>query len=787
MRRRNKVGRTVRNDIGVRALLSGGIANETPKSPNNQAMPVKSTTMFKTFKRVLAIGQPESWRLYIAFSALAINSATNLSFPWIMGQAIDRASDADLSKFYAFLTGTAGVFLIGSFASWFRIYFLNTSTDRIRSRLRKLLFNSYIQKDMNYFESSNTNELIMTLEKDTEKASEILTDKLATGLRSLNSAINGSILLFRTSSILCLYALGIIPLAGITVMTMSKYSKSIEKKLRVVQTDVYSYASERLNAITTVKLNCKEHYEMKSYEILLDSSYKIAKESAFAQGVFMSFMNLSTNTSLLLVLVVGGRMLARKELTPGELTRFAMQSAFVGLGFSGLASFYSDLSKIFAIVDDNNNTSNNVSSDKITKDTNNVTVNTDKNTNTIMNLKVITHNDDDDEDKSFTITTPTRLNGLITDLNPTLNGQIPPPSPSLSLSLPEPPSGLSIENVSFTYTNRPDTPVLQDLSLHIRERSLVAIVGKSGAGKSTLCKLLCGLLTPTGGRILIGERDISRIDRRSLLQMVGVVEQQSGLLSGTIDFNILYGMVYDDRAPRCSSVKAHGMPSMSDKAVVTAAKGAGLHFFVNSLPKGYHTQVGVGGKQLSGGQQARVAIARALIRGPEILLLDEATAALDADSEREILGTLNQLRREKTIIAFTHSEALVRAADIIFVLEEGKVRASGSYEMLVKTEGLLTSTLDDSNRATTTTTNITTTGLVPLHVPDSGPVVSESDANSTLLLPPSSSLSAPLISDVVCNNNNNHNSNHNNNNNNNHNMSSEHTKKDYSKSMPWKR
>jgi len=524
-----------------------------------------------------------------------------------MGKAVDRVTDNDNNDgtYYFFIT-TASAFVIGSIASWVRVYCLGTAAERISSRLRKQLFDSYMDKDMEFFDSSKTGELITILDKDVAKASEAVTEKFAAGLRSMNSSINGSIILFMASPQLCGVSLGLVPLVGIGAMTMSKYSRKLADKLRQIESTILSFALERFGHISTVRLNGRESVEKSKFANYTNSSYDLAKNAFFAQGAFMSFINMSTNLSLAAVLFVGGGLIAKNKMTPGGLTKFAMQSVFVGLGFSGLSTFYSDMTKsldaakrVFDTLDENNK-------------------------NQI-------------QDKSTSINqSPTKISSH---------------------------ESIEFSSVSFSFISR-EVAVLSNVSLKIKPSCITAIVGKSGSGKSTLMALLCGLYRPTSGNVFLDGININNVDQQWLRSQIGVVEQQAGLLSGTIRDNIAYGK-----------------EDASESEIILAAKKAYAHDFIMSFPDGYNTQVGENGSLLSGGQAARIAIARAIVKEPKYLLLDEATASLDQDSENQVVEVLNNLSKNKTtILVFTHSETLMKAAKVCHVLKNGIFIASGSFK-----------------------------------------------------------------------------------------------------------
>jgi ATP-binding cassette subfamily B protein len=239
-----------------------------------------------------------------------------------MGRSLDQIN-AD--NYGDFIMGSAALLAAGSIASWVRVYCLGTATDSISARLRKALFESYLDKDMEYFDSAKSGELISLLDEDVNVASEVFTEKLAGGVRSLNSAVNGSVLLYLTSPRLCCVALSVIPVVGIGAMTLSRYTSALTKQLRSLQSDILSYSLERIANISTVKLNCREQFEKDKYAEYMQRSNALSKSRFNSRGSFMSFINLSTNLSLLAVLREGGKLLAQGTMTAGGLARFAVQ------------------------------------------------------------------------------------------------------------------------------------------------------------------------------------------------------------------------------------------------------------------------------------------------------------------------------------------------------------------------------------------------------------------------------------------------------------------------------
>jgi ABC-type multidrug transport system fused ATPase/permease subunit len=226
-----------------------------------------------------------------------------------------------------------------------------------------------------------------------------------------------------------------------------------------------------------------------------------------------------------------------------------------------------------------------------------------------------------------------------------------------------------VHELTFGYDRQ--KPFLHDISFNIEKGETVAFVGPSGVGKTTLVNLLCRFYSPVNGGIRIGGRDIGVYDVESYRRHISYVTQESFLFTGTVAANIRYGN-----------------PSIGPDEVEKAARLANAHEFIKNLPNGYDAELGERGVNLSGGQKQRLNIARALVRNPDILIMDEPSSALDAESESTLLEALQTVFRDRTCIIIAHRLSTVMAVDRIFVFDAGRIVQTGPHRELIAADGL---------------------------------------------------------------------------------------------------
>ena len=214
-------------------------------------------------------------------------------------------------------------------------------------------------------------------------------------------------------------------------------------------------------------------------------------------------------------------------------------------------------------------------------------------------------------------------------------------------------------------------PVISDLSFTVEPGEMIGLAGHSGAGKSTLINLICRFYEVDEGAVLVDGRDIREVQLRSLRDQVGVVLQEPFLFNGSVADNIAYGK-----------------PEASLNEIIAAAMAANAHDFICALPDGYDSLVGERAVRLSGGERQRLSIARAILRDPRVLILDEATASMDTETEAQIQEALARLVKGRTTFAIAHRLSTLRNADRLFIIEKGRLEEMGTHDELVSLDGI---------------------------------------------------------------------------------------------------
>ncbi|KAI5296900.1 ATP-binding cassette permease mdl1, partial [Ascosphaera atra] len=583
--------------------------------------------------RLIKIARPEAKTLGLAFTFLLFSSCITMSIPFSIGKILDLATkggkkDGDSSEgevsdddgtILGLPTATfygvlASVLALGAAANYGRIIILRIVGERIVARLRSRLYRRTFVQDAEFFDANRVGDLISRLSTDAIIVSKSITQNLSDGLRATVSGVAGFGLMAYVSLKLSGILALICPPIAVGAYFYGRAVRNLSRKLQKNLGTLTKIAEERLGNVRTSQSFAAELGEVQRYNKQVREVFQIGKKEALISASFFSATGLTGNMTILVLLYVGGNMVKTGAISIGDLTSFLMYTAYAGSSMFGLSSFYSELMKGAGAA------------------------------SRLFELQ--------DRPSKIPVTIGERVHSA--------RGPI------------------TFENVHFAYPTRPAVGIFNGLNFSIPQGKNVAIVGPSGGGKSTIAALLLRFYEPKSGRILIGDKDISGMNAKSLRRKIGVVAQEPVLFSGTIAENIAYGK-----------------PEASRAQIVAAAKQANCQF-VSDFPDGLETKVGPRGAQLSGGQKQRIAIARALVKEPDILVLDEATSALDAESETLVNGALAELLKgNNTTISIAHRISTIKRADRIVVLNaDGQVAEEGTYEELSSHHGAFTQLME---------------------------------------------------------------------------------------------
>lgn len=639
------------------------------------------------FRRIMALGWPEKWKIIGASIGLVGYSLGNLALPQLVGGLMDTmagvqghpdSSTKAMEAIRILITKLAVIFAIIAVSSWIRATLFAIAGEKIVARLRRSLYDKLLTMEVAFYDVNRTGELVNRLASDTTLIQNTVTTSLSSFLRALGLVIGGLAVLFSISWKLTMVMFVILPILGAIAFGYGKFIRTLSKKVQDALANATTVAEETFGSIRTVKSFGAEGKEGERYAERVSDSYAIAKRRAWIDGAFEAAVGLIINCCLGGILYFGGYLVIKGEITAGTLTSFVLYCLQTAAGFMTLSSLFGDFMRAMG------------ASERV--------------------FELL--------DREPTV----KFEGG--DMPLTFRGNV------------------EFKDVHFTYPSRLDRPVLQGLNLNLRPGRTLALVGPSGGGKSTIGHLLLGLYTPGTGSIQFDGVDSQSLDPAFLRQHIAVVSQEPTLFATTIRDNICYGVsdaddiidsdTYSPQVPTYgeredtdidmqgvhkektakryiqTGLRRHRVGEMvfmsaddKQRQVEEAAKMANAHDFIMSFPDGYDTMVGERGIRLSGGQKQRIAIARALLKNPKILILDEATSALDSESEHLVKEALDELLRqsrakadvmdgssERAYLVIAHRLSTVKNADEVAVVLDGKIAERGTHDELLQLNGV---------------------------------------------------------------------------------------------------
>ncbi|HHG83938.1 MAG TPA: ATP-binding cassette domain-containing protein [Bacteroidetes bacterium] len=565
---------------------------------------------WRTARKMFSYLRPYRGTYLAGMVFLVLSTITTLGFPYILGQMVNTASgkqDWFLGQIDQIALLLLAIVVAQMIFSFLRVYTFSIVTQKAMADIRKDLYSKLLYLPILFFEKRRVGELTSRITADVQQLQNVLSTTLAEFFRQIFSLIGGVAIILATTPKLALFMLMIFPPL---VLVGVFFGRFIRKHSKNTQNDLAAtnvVLEESLHNISIVKAFTNELFELNRYRTALAKVVRNAIRTDTARGFLISFVIFALFGSFVAVIWYGGHMVIDGEIAIGDLFSFILYMAFIGGSLGGLPDIYAQILKAVGATE---------------------------------HLKEILDEPsetDSSGDKSVDITK--------------LKGEV------------------RYENVRFSYPTRPETEVLQDISLHISAGQKIALAGSSGAGKSTIAQLLMRFYDLTEGTITIDGKPLRDYPISALRQLIGVVPQEVILFGGSIKENIAYGRL-----------------DASEAEIRDAAKKANALDFIEKFPEGFETVVGERGIKLSGGQRQRLAIARAILKDPVILVLDEATSSLDAESEKLVQDALDKLMENRTTLMIAHRLGTIRHVDRIYVLSAGEVVESGTHQALVAKE-----------------------------------------------------------------------------------------------------
>lgn len=564
----------------------------------------------RPLRALLPYIRPYRATLYLAIAALLLASAAQLAMPVAVRYLIDAGvmADSAASIDKYFLALFAVAMALGLFSA-IRFYLVTWLGERVVADIRNAVYRHVIRLDPMFYETTKTGEILSRLTTDTTLIQSISGAGLSISLRATLNLVGALVMLAVTSPRLAGMMLILLPLVIVPIIIIGRRVRSLSRASQDRVADTSGLAGETLNAISTVQAFTLENLQSERFATSVAAAFRTAVSRIRVRALLTGTAILFIFGAITFVLWIGTKSVMAGEMTAGELGQFLLYAIFAAAAAAGLSEMWGEVQRAAGAME--------------------------------------------------------RLVELL-EVEPAIKAPADPQMlPGKSVG------SIGLENVSFRYPSRPETPAIDEFSLEVASGETLAIVGPSGAGKSTLFQLLLRFYDPDAGIIRVDGVDVSKVDPETVRARIGLVPQETVIFGTSARENIGYGR-----------------PGASDRDIEAAAKAAAADTFIRQLPEGYETFLGERGTRLSGGQRQRIAIARAILKDPPILLLDEATSSLDAESERAVQEALERLMKDRTTIIIAHRLATVLKATRIVVMDHGRIIEVGSHAELVQRDSL---------------------------------------------------------------------------------------------------
>ena len=566
----------------------------------------------KPFQLIFNYARKYTWPLIITAISMLVLVGIQLLIPWIIKLLVARVTEPGASvTSMDYVTLLALIVLAAYLAraglSFVRSYIAHVAGWGVVADVREYIYEHMQRLSLRFYEDKQVGNLMSNVVNDTDLFEQLIAHAIPDVVVNVITLIGVTVVLLSLNWELTLLSTIPIPLVILSLRVYAKYVRPAFRNRQKVLGDLNALLNDNLSGIREIKAFTRETEEAKRVHDGIENYRKSQLGALKLMATFQPFVEFTSSLGTLIVIYFGGRLALQGSLPIADLVAF----------FLYLQSFYAP----------------------------------------VQNLSGAW------EAIQSSLAGADRVAGLLAEPKEpqTVHGAIQATDPVHGT--------LVFKNVYFDYT--PGIPVLEDISLEVPAKSVMALVGPTGVGKTTLVSLIPRFYDATAGSITLDGRELRDYKLDSLRGQISIVLQDVFLFYGTVRENILFGR-----------------PNADDAEMITASKAANAHDFITELPEGYDTLIGERGVKLSGGQKQRLSIARAILKDAPILIMDEATSSVDTETEQLIQQALDHLIQGRTTIIIAHRLSTIRNADKIVVLEDKSIREMGSHEELMKNNGL---------------------------------------------------------------------------------------------------
>ncbi len=572
------------------------------------------------------LGLLRPYRTRIIFMALAViaSTASALAPPYLAGRAIDSGIEAgNISALDVTVALFVVAIVINAVTSWLQTWLVGWVGIRVLQDLREQVFKHVQRMSIGFFNRNRPGTLISRMTNDIEALNQLISEGIVTLFANMLTLVGVVAILLLLDWRLALVTFAVLPLLLVTSLVFRRYSAGAFRETRERIAQVTSHLQETLSGVRVVRAFGQEERHVTRMTELNEANRKANMATVYLNASYFPATELLTAVGTAAILLFGGWQVVEGNIMIGVVISFVGYLQLFFDPIQQLAQLYATYQQGMAALD-----------------------------------KIFTLLDTEAE----IVDSPDAIDP------PRLEGRITFDQVSFSYDDPE----VRAESGEIPVEEGAAVPrwAVEEIDFEIEPGETVALVGSTGAGKSTLAKLITRFHDPQMGRILIDGRPLSDYRQRSLRSQMGIVPQEGFLFSGSIAENI-----------------AFGRPDADITEIAAAADAVGATPFIERLSDGLETEVGERGVQLSSGQRQLVAFARVILAEPRILILDEATSAVDTRTERVIEQALDGVLEGRTAVVIAHRLSTIRRADRIIVLEAGRIAESGSHDELLAAGG----------------------------------------------------------------------------------------------------